>query len=78
MIAAAFSSAKVAPVAPARQSVVVRAGKYDEELIKTAVRFTHLIYVNPAAGFCQRGLESLGLGNLPWALQRCWAERGAR
>lgn len=41
MFASAVSTTKLNPVAARQQrSVIARAGKYDEELIKTAVRFS--------------------------------------
>lgn len=45
MFASAVSSAKLHPAVAARnqRSVVARAGKYDEELIKTAVRSYRLL-----------------------------------
>lgn len=51
MFAAAVSTAKLNPVAARNQRcVAAKAGKYDEELIKTAVSFSSLMISIVAAG----------------------------
>jgi hypothetical protein len=55
MFASAVSSAKLHPAVAARnqRSVIARAGKYDEELIKTAVRSSSL----PCVSVCRVALS---------------------
>jgi len=65
MIAASFNT-KLANVAPAR-SVVARAGKYDEELIKTAnaiaSRGKGIMAMDESNGTCGKRLDSIGVEN---------------